>query len=110
MQEHEKCTNCGNKFVRSMLTFDLLPLIEFQLAQGISDEEALKYIREDPQSERKNSRSSGFTSRAEVGSEVSQAWHCNEYGKITFGDKIWRMNIDIRRGFLLLLLFLSSFL
>lgn len=53
-----------------MLTFDLLPLIEFRLAEGISDEEALKYIREDPESEKKNRRSSSATSRAEAGSEV----------------------------------------
>ncbi|KAG5888429.1 hypothetical protein JTB14_020204 [Gonioctena quinquepunctata] len=39
------CTNCGEKFVYSFVSFELLPLIEFQLEEGLSDDEALRLIQ-----------------------------------------------------------------
>ncbi|XP_023027775.2 intraflagellar transport protein Oseg1 isoform X1 [Leptinotarsa decemlineata] len=38
------CTNCGEKFVYSFVSFELLPLVEFQLEEGISDDEALRLL------------------------------------------------------------------
>ena len=38
------CVNCGQKFVHSFVSFELLPLVEFQLEEGISDEEAVRLI------------------------------------------------------------------
>lgn len=38
------CVNCGEKFVHSFVSFELLPLVEFQLDDGISDEEAARLI------------------------------------------------------------------
>ncbi|XP_065214169.1 intraflagellar transport protein 122 homolog [Planococcus citri] len=39
------CLNCRQPFVSSFVTFDFLPLIEFQLEDGISDEEAIELLR-----------------------------------------------------------------
>ena len=39
------CTNCGHPFVRSFITFDVLPLVEFVPEPSITDEEAIKLIR-----------------------------------------------------------------
>uniref|UniRef100_A0A1B6CIH7 IFT122 zinc ribbon domain-containing protein n=2 Tax=Clastoptera arizonana TaxID=38151 RepID=A0A1B6CIH7_9HEMI len=38
------CTNCRQPFVFSFVTFEILPLIEFQLEPGITDEEALRLL------------------------------------------------------------------
>lgn len=41
------CTSCGAPFLRSFLTFEVLPLVEFQLEPGISDAEAAALLGED---------------------------------------------------------------
>lgn len=41
------CTACGAPFLRSFLTFEVLPLVEFQLEPGISDAEAAALLGED---------------------------------------------------------------
>lgn len=38
------CTNCRQPFVHSFVSFEVLPLVEFQLEPGISDEEAVNLI------------------------------------------------------------------
>lgn len=40
----EKCVNCGETFVRSLATFDVLPLVEFKLDEDISEAEAMELI------------------------------------------------------------------
>ena len=35
----DACTSCGMPFVRSFLTFEHLPVVEFHLAPGITDAE-----------------------------------------------------------------------
>ena len=45
------CFNCGNAFHRSFLTFDHLPLVEFELEDGISDTEAIALLDEEPSGE-----------------------------------------------------------
>lgn len=40
-QQGDFCTNCGAPFLRSFITFEVLPLVEFELEPGISDPEAL---------------------------------------------------------------------
>ena len=42
------CSHCTAPFVRSYLTFEHLPLVEFELAPGVSDEEALRLLDEEP--------------------------------------------------------------
>lgn len=42
------CFNCGQKFVYSFVSFELLPLVEFQLEEGINDEEAIRLIETPP--------------------------------------------------------------
>mmetsp|Transcript_18911 Transcript_18911/g.49275 ORF Transcript_18911/g.49275 Transcript_18911/m.49275 type:complete len:1222 (+) Transcript_18911:159-3824(+) len=41
------CINCGAPFIRSFVTFEHLPLVEFELDAGISDEEAKQLLGED---------------------------------------------------------------
>ncbi|XP_051161996.1 intraflagellar transport protein 122 homolog [Leptopilina boulardi] len=40
------CVQCGLKFQHSFVMFEILPLVEFELEEGISDEEAEKLIEE----------------------------------------------------------------
>ena len=35
-----QCINCGQPFVHSSVSFEILPLVEFQLEEGISDQVA----------------------------------------------------------------------
>merc|ERR1711902_220799 len=39
-----QCINCGQPFVHSSVSFEILPLVEFQLEEGISDQEAARLI------------------------------------------------------------------
>ncbi|KAF6264914.1 hypothetical protein COO60DRAFT_1621541 [Scenedesmus sp. NREL 46B-D3] len=41
------CTSCGAPFLRSFITFEVLPLVEFELEPGISDAEAAALLGED---------------------------------------------------------------
>jgi hypothetical protein len=45
------CFNCGNAFHRSFLTFEHLPLVEFELEDGVSDAEAIALLDEEPSGE-----------------------------------------------------------
>ena len=42
-----QCINCAQPFVHSWVSFEILPLVEFQLEDGISDVEALRLIESD---------------------------------------------------------------
>jgi len=42
------CINCGHIFIRSFCSFETLPLVQFELEPGISDEQALAYLEMDP--------------------------------------------------------------
>mmetsp|Transcript_3049 Transcript_3049/g.4655 ORF Transcript_3049/g.4655 Transcript_3049/m.4655 type:complete len:1198 (+) Transcript_3049:84-3677(+) len=42
------CINCKHEFVRSFCSFDHLPLVQFALADGISDGDAAKLIASEP--------------------------------------------------------------
>lgn len=42
------CSNCGQQFVYSYYAFEILPLVEFALEEGISDEEAVRLIEASP--------------------------------------------------------------
>eukprot|EP01029_Cantina_marsupialis_P016814 TRINITY_DN3769_c0_g7_i4.p1 TRINITY_DN3769_c0_g7~~TRINITY_DN3769_c0_g7_i4.p1 ORF type:complete len:1210 (+),score=352.21 TRINITY_DN3769_c0_g7_i4:102-3731(+) len=44
------CLNCAHPFIRSMISFDSLPLVEFFLPQHISEEEAMSLITTRPDS------------------------------------------------------------
>lgn len=43
----DKCANCGHKFVHSFVSFEILPLVEFVLEDGISHQEAMRLIETD---------------------------------------------------------------
>ncbi|XP_073975880.1 intraflagellar transport protein Oseg1 isoform X2 [Rhodnius prolixus] len=38
------CTNCGQQFVHSFVTFEVLPLVEFYLEEGLSESEAIRLL------------------------------------------------------------------
>ena len=42
-----QCINCAQPFVHSWVSFEILPLVEFQLEEGITDVEALRLIESD---------------------------------------------------------------
>lgn len=42
------CVNCAHPFIRSFISFETLPLVEFVLEPGITDEEATQLIAMDP--------------------------------------------------------------
>ena len=44
----DACTSCGADFMYSFATFDRMPLVRFELAQGISDQEAAKLLAQPP--------------------------------------------------------------
>ena len=61
----DMCVQCSHPFVRSLVSFDLLPLVEFVPEKGVSDSLCLKYLREEPSSEsteekRSEEKSNGF--------------------------------------------------
>ena len=39
-----RCSNCGQPFVYSFVSFEILPLVEFQLEDDITDSEAMHLI------------------------------------------------------------------
>ncbi|XP_046605986.1 intraflagellar transport protein 122 homolog isoform X1 [Neodiprion virginianus] len=41
-----KCVQCGLKFQHSFVMFEILPIVEFELEEGITDEEAKRLIEE----------------------------------------------------------------
>lgn len=64
------CINCGAAFIRSFITFEHLPLVEFELERGISDTEATQLLEMPPprnnmlRAPQKHSRQQdGFTER-----------------------------------------------
>ena len=45
---NDACPTCGSAIVRSFVTFEPLPVIEFELADGISDDEAARWLAAEP--------------------------------------------------------------
>lgn len=46
---HDACATCGATTIRSFVTFEPLPVIEFELADGISDDDAARLLAAEPQ-------------------------------------------------------------
>lgn len=44
---HDVCQLCQHRYIRSVLTYDILPLVEFTVMNDISDVDAIKYIQHD---------------------------------------------------------------
>ncbi|CAD7698107.1 unnamed protein product [Ostreobium quekettii] len=64
----DRCVTCGNAFIRSFLTFDLLPLVEFMLEDGISPDEAMEIIGEEATNP--SARPSGARERIDEDAQV----------------------------------------
>jgi intraflagellar transport protein 122 len=54
-QGGDQCTTCGHPFIRSYVSFEILPLVEFTIADDVTHEEALKLLDEDRVSKKKGS-------------------------------------------------------
>lgn len=67
----EKCTNCGSLFIRSFLTFEPLPLVEFIL-EGVTDEEAKSLIAQDPTSNATVKKEKGDKGKSDKGKASSR--------------------------------------
>jgi len=53
------CVACGHPFVRSWSSFDHLPLVEFELEDGLTDNEAIKLLKTPPPIKRAGAKGSG---------------------------------------------------
>eukprot|EP00753_Platysulcus_tardus_P014889 PLAT4607.1.p1 GENE.PLAT4607.1~~PLAT4607.1.p1 ORF type:complete len:1226 (-),score=654.52 PLAT4607.1:178-3855(-) len=79
----DACANCGAPFVRSFLSFEQLPLVEFVPEEGISDDTAVELIEQQPPPELRRRRKPGM--------HASGADHWSESGiggkseTLTFG-------------------------
>jgi len=47
------CVACGHPFIRSFTSFDHLPLVEFYVEDGISDDQAIDHIKQMPSSNKR---------------------------------------------------------
>merc|ERR1719356_667353 len=66
----DTCVNCGHPFVRTFLGFDILPLVEFQPEDGISVEDALKLIAEEPRQQQSMGLEGGWRESTRGGAET----------------------------------------
>ncbi|XP_071492144.1 intraflagellar transport protein 122 homolog [Diadema antillarum] len=71
-----QCINCSQPFVHSFASFEVLPLVEFHLEEGISDEEAVQLIEMEPL---KKGRNQGDKWR-ESNSGNIQSMRLDDYG------------------------------
>lgn len=62
---------CGHMFMRSMINYEVLPLIEFIPADGLSDEEAIDLIRTPPD----NQGGGGGGRNSTMGKRGGGSWH-----------------------------------
>lgn len=51
LPNQDACSSCGAVIVRSFATFEPLPVVEFELADGITDEEAATLLASEPTSQ-----------------------------------------------------------
>ena len=51
-----QCINCAQPFVHSWVSFEILPLVEFQLEDGITDVEAMRLIESDSGDDNKDDK------------------------------------------------------
>lgn len=65
-----RCSNCGQPFVHSYVSFEVLPLVEFELEEGISDDEAVRLIEAPVESGEKQ-----WTSSSNNGYQTLQIQH-----------------------------------
>ncbi|XP_072181762.1 intraflagellar transport protein 122 homolog [Diadema setosum] len=71
-----QCINCSQPFIHSFASFEVLPLVEFHLEEGISDEEAVQLIEMEPL---KKGRNQGDKWR-ESNSGNIQSMRLDDYG------------------------------
>jgi intraflagellar transport protein 122 len=81
-----RCNNCGQPFVHSFVSFEILPLVEFQLDEGITDKEAMSLIE-----------SSGNANNAARRSSSNDVLNMDDMGgnmEDPFGQKLFSFQQD----------------
>ena len=73
-------SSCGHPFVRSMASFEVLPLVEFVPAEGISDDEAVELLRTAGDAKKPHVGSRGFGAGSAYGRD-------NDDGDVGDGDR-----------------------
>jgi intraflagellar transport protein 122 len=68
----DSCVNCGHPFIRSFCSFEQLPLVQFTLAPGITDEEAKKLIQAEPMSGKRQNGATGSDVMTFDGEEAAE--------------------------------------
>ena len=54
-----RCNNCNAPFVMSFVSFEILPLVEFHLEEGITDKEAMSLIESSAKSNKNDEKKNG---------------------------------------------------
>ncbi|EEB18094.1 conserved hypothetical protein [Pediculus humanus corporis] len=90
------CTNCRQPFVYSFFSFEILPLVEFVLEDGITDEEAVKLIETPPSygSESKDNKENGWI---QTEGESYQMLHFEENSSTVDPFTAKLVNFDIEK-------------
>ncbi|KAL0031263.1 hypothetical protein WJX77_012099 [Trebouxia sp. C0004] len=86
------CNTCGNGVVRSFLTFEPLPLLQFQVASHISDDQAAALLEEDPEP---HLSQGGAGATLEGGADVLQIEDSGDALDIDLGDPFQAQMLDI---------------
>ena len=66
------CITCGHPFVRSFITFDVLPMVEFVPEPSISDDRAIELIRQDASTPLNRGRHNGERETHDAGVNMLQ--------------------------------------
>ncbi len=66
------CTQCKQPFMHSFISFEILPLVEFVVEEGISDKEAKELIEAEPPLDEKKNESLNAIFTTRLSSAVSE--------------------------------------
>ncbi|KAL0036626.1 hypothetical protein WJX79_003303 [Trebouxia sp. C0005] len=88
----DRCNTCGNGVVRSFLTFEPLPLLQFQVASHISDDQAAALLEQDPEP---HTSQGGLGATPEGGADVLQIEDSGDALDIDLDDPFQAQMLDI---------------
>ena len=79
-RDGDQCSSCRHPFQRSFVDFRILPLVEFELEEDITDAEAAKLISTDPRSVVKTAGGNGGNTMDLDESNGAQTLQMDDYG------------------------------
>eukprot|EP01028_Stygiella_incarcerata_P008814 TRINITY_DN3952_c0_g1_i1.p1 TRINITY_DN3952_c0_g1~~TRINITY_DN3952_c0_g1_i1.p1 ORF type:complete len:1238 (-),score=308.25 TRINITY_DN3952_c0_g1_i1:116-3280(-) len=93
--EGDFCSICHHPFIRSFYGLDVLPLVEFILEKGISDEEAQRLIQSRPSGDRRRGgRKASQTRETDDGAQVLSLSGARSDVEYVDDDDIGEINVD----------------